>query len=178
MKNTLLLMAMLSLLTAQEKPVCKEIVTNKFGNYIVKRQEFLKYNECIVNSDEMITNNETNQTIKLDGIVRGLEFISLDDRDMLKVNYHAGVHTNVVAFFFIAENGDLSAVEGGSMASDIGDPAIYLDSLNNSAIVIGRYTKYGKECRYMQEDIYEYKNNKFLKVGENTLYPEGCEEEK
>jgi len=60
MKNTLLLMAMVSLLTAHEKPVCKEIVTNKFGNYIVKRQEFKKHNECILPMNELLVNKETN----------------------------------------------------------------------------------------------------------------------
>ena len=181
MKNILILMAMGSLLTAQAKPLCKEIITNKFGSYLVKRQEFLKHNECILPMNESITNKETNQTIKLDGIVTGLESIDLNERAILKVNYFAGVHTHVVDFFFVAKNGDLTPVQGGSIGSDIGDPAIYIDTLSNILVVFSRYTKdvFSKKmmCRNLYEDIYEYKEDKFTKIIDKSLIEKDCQED-
>ena len=161
-------MAMVSLLAAQEKPVCKEIVTNKFSNYIVKRQEFRKHNECILPMNELLINKETNQTIKIDGIVKNVDLIVLDNKNIMKVDINAGAHTHVVSFFFVAENGDLTPMQGGAIGSDIGDPAIYMDTLNNILIVFSRYTRdvLSKKmiCRNLYEDTYEYKKGKFTKI--------------
>jgi hypothetical protein len=179
-KKTLLLISLFTLFTVEAKPLCKEVVTNQFNDYVIKREAFVRDNECITSSSEMIVNKESNQTMKLDGFVTGIESISLDEEEILKVNYHAGVHTNVVEFFTIAKNGDLSKIEGGAIGSDVGNPAIYLDGLNGVLVVFSRYAKdtfdTGKPCRILMEDIYEYKNKKFIKIVEHAIAPAECGE--
>ena len=181
MKKILLLILTIStLLVAKEPSDCKEVVTQQFGNYLIKRKEFFRDHECILPSSEIIVNKETNQTIELDGFVTGIESTYLNEQDILKVNYHAGVHTNVVEFFTVAKNADLSRIEGGAIGSDLGDPAVYLDSFNNVLVVFQRYIdeKFhkGKPCRIQVEKVYEYKNNKFSKIVENAMMPSDCEE--
>jgi len=179
-KIVLLILTLATLLVAQEPSDCKEKVMQQFGGYIVKRQEFYRDHDCIMPSSEIIVNKETNQTVELDGFVLGMEFVDLEDVGMLKVKYHAGAHTNVLEFFKIEKNGNLSKIEGGAIGSDVGDPAIYLDSLNNVLVVFSRYARdtfdTGKPCRQLKEDIYEYKNHKFVKIVEHSLAPKDCGE--
>jgi hypothetical protein len=179
-KIMLLIFTLGTLLVAQEPSDCKEVMTQQFGGYIVKRQEFYRDHDCIMPSSEIIVNKETNQTVELDGFVTGMESTYLDEKDILKVNYHAGAHTHVVEFFTVAKNGNLSRIEGGAIGSDLGDPAVYLDSFKNVLVVFQRYVDEtfhkGKPCRKQVEKVYEYKNNKFSKIVENSMMASECEE--
>jgi len=99
----------------------------------------------------------------------------------MKVDINAGAHTHVVSFFFVAKNGDLTPMQGGAIGSDIGDPAIYMDTLNNILIVFSRYTRdvLSKKmiCRNLYEDTYEYKKGKFTKIINERLIEEDCQED-
>ena len=172
-KTALLLLCLFNTLQATEPS------NNGLGNYSITQHTFMKHGEKMP-TDDFIVNKETNQSTKIDGKVKGMEFITFDEKEMLKVNFFAGAHTHVVSFYVMDKKGDLTLVEGGNIGSDIGDPAMYLDSLNNVLVVFSRYRKdiftKDKLCFQFKEDVYEYKNHKFEKILENNLAPEECEE--
>jgi len=172
-KTALILLFLFNTLQASE------LSNNGLGNYSITQHTFMKHGEKMP-TDDFIVNKETNQSTKIDGKVKGMEFINFDEKEMLKVSFFAGVHTHVVAFYAVDKNGDLTLVEGGNIGSDIGDPAMYMDSLNNVLIVFSRYRKdiftKDKLCFQFKEDVYEYKNHKFEKILENSFAPDECEE--
>jgi hypothetical protein len=142
---------------------CREIIDVKLTPYFTKRKHFIKYNECMSYDDSLIINSKTKQSIDLTGYATAIKKFSLADKEILQINSHMGAHTNGVSFFFIEKNGDLTLMENGFMASDVGDPKVVV---TNRIEVKTQYTRDKNLCRYLLEDTFKYDNKKraFIKT--------------
>lgn len=150
--------------------ICKEITEAVYNPYVIKRHQFRRHSKCIADDIMYIINKKTKKRYKISGFtVNGIVFYN----DLLQINTSTGAHTHVVYFFKIEKNGNLKLVKNGVIASDVGEPSIYTDSLKNIIVVFGRYTRdsyyYKKNgeleiCRKLLEDVYEYKNSEFKKI--------------
>ena len=157
------------------KTVCRDIIDARIDNtYIVKRKEFISNGSCIVESESILINTQSNQKIDIDGVVDGLYIINLSNIDILMVSYFMGAHSNAVSFFEIRENKSLFPIKNGTIGTDYSKPSIFIDELFDNIVVFNRYIKDKNKCKYLVEDIFEYKNNKFNKIISNNILKNFC----
>jgi len=153
---------------------CEEKIYARLDNYIVKRKEFIKDNECFL-SDSLILNDEINQTINLIGKVYGLKRFYQSNIEILQVNTFAGVHTRTISFFKIEQDGKLTFIKNGNISSDVTEPVIIKNSFNDTLSIHSFYIKFKNRCRYLIENTFEYKNNTFNKIDEEKVLKKECQ---
>lgn len=151
---------------------CIEETYARLDNYIVKMKKLKKSNKCL-EEDSIILNSKTNQRIDLLGKVYGLKHFYLSKIEVLQVQAFAGTHTRIVSFFKIGKDGKLSLLANGSIGSDIGEPLVFNNYFLDTLTVTKYFSKLEKNCRYLMEDIFEYKNEKFIKTIEGRIV-KGC----
>ena len=168
-----ILISILTSLLSYAKPFkCGEKIYARLDNYIVKMKKFEKYNKCF-EKDSVIINTKTNQRIDLLGKVYGLKYFYLSKIKVLQVQTFAGTHTRIVSFFKIGKDGKLSLLVNGSIGSDIGEPLVFNNYFLDTLTVTKYFSKSKKNCRYLMEDIFKYKNEKLIKTIEGRIV-KGC----
>ena len=174
MKNILILTFFITSFV-YSKTICKDIIDAKINSiYIVKRKQFISDGRCVVESESVLINTQSNQKIDIDGVVDGLYIINLSNIDILMVSYFMGAHSNAVSFFEIRENKSLFPIKNGIIGTDYSKPSIFIDELFDNIVVFNRYIKDKNKCKYLVEDIFEYKNKKFNKIISNNILKKFC----
>lgn len=173
--RTIILMNILTLSLSYTKPLkCNEETYAQLDNYIVKIKKFKKYNECF-EGDSVIFNKKTNQRVNLLGKVYGLKRFYLSKIEVLQVQAFAGTHTRVTSFFKIEKDGKLALLDNGNIGSDIGEPIVFNNYFLDTLTVTKYFSKSEKKCRYLMEDIFEYKDEKFIKTIEGKILKKDCQ---
>jgi len=168
------LVSILTLSLSYAKPLkCDEETYARLDNYIVKIKKFKKYNECF-EEDSVIFNKKTNQRVNLLGKVYGLKRFYIHKIEVLQVQAFAGTHTRVISFFKIEKDGKLSLFDNGEIGSDIGEPIVFNNYFLDTLTVTKYISKLEKKCRYLIEDIFEYKNEKFIKTIDRKILKKEC----
>jgi len=171
----IILISILILSLSYAKPLkCDEKTYARLDNYIVKIKKFKKYNECF-EEDSVIFNKKTNQRVNLLGKVYGLKRFYIHKIKVLQVQAFVGAHTRVISFFKIEKDGKLSLLDNGEIGSDIGEPIVFNNYFLDTLIVTKYVPKSDKECRYIMEDIFEYKDEKFIKTIEGKIFKKECQ---
>ena len=161
---------------------CREIIDVKLAPYFTKRNHhFIKYNECMSDSDKsIVVNSETNKSVKFEGFGTAIKKFSFEGKEILQINSHMGAHTNGVSFFVIEKNGDLTLMKNGFMASDVGDPKVVVTkSIEVNTLYTKDTYKDDKLCRYQVEDTFKYDNKKmaFIKSKSEARTTSECADE-
>ncbi len=81
-------------------PKASKFIDAKLGYYVFRREQFVRDNRCVISSDSIFLNKQTNKIRKLSGFVTGLSMYG----NILQVNIVSGAHTNKVYFYFKIEN--------------------------------------------------------------------------
>lgn len=157
---------------------CREIIDVKLAPYFTKRNHhFIKYNECMSDSDKsIVVNSETNKSVKLEGFGTAIKKFTFEGKKILLITSHMGAHTDGVSFFSVDKNGDLRLMKNGFMVSDkTGDPKV---TINQSIEVTTRYIRDKKRCRYLLEDTFRYDSKKmaFIKSKSGVEIEHECQE--
>jgi len=170
----IILISILTLSLFYAKPLkCDEETYARLDNYIVKMKKFKKHNECF-EEDSVIFNKKTNQRVNLLGKVYGLKHFYLSKIEVLQVQAFAGAHTRVISFFKVEKDGKLSLLDNGNIGSDISEPIVFNNYFLDTLTVTKYFSKSEKKCRYLMEDIFEYKDEKFIKTIEGKILKKEC----
>ena len=172
---TLLIFGLTSFLSAKiDCPEASKFIDVKLGDFVFRRWQFIKNNECVISSDTIFINKKTNKRRKIEGFVTDLKM----HNSILQVNTLAGAHTHIVYFYSIDKNGTLHDIKGGVIGSDAGDIIVKKDP---NLDIIEVYTKnqsdqfIGKKrfCRAIVLNMYRYEDGIFKHtIKDKKIYEE------